>query len=247
MSNNEPEVAATIQTAPRVYQAIAAVMADLAKDGIGKDRKNEQQGYKFRGIDDVYNAIAPVLSRHNLCMLPRILSREITERQTQKGNALFYVVVEAEFELVSSEDGSKHTVRTYGEAMDSADKATNKAMSAAYKYAAMQTFAIPTEGDNDADSATHEVKPKSSAQAKRDGDWETLKAEVDACETVEALNLLVVSRAWQDAVKPLPKAWVQQIKDYVQTARDDFAKSPPINGTVQAAPNFDHLEDAIPH
>ena len=41
--------------------------------------------------------------------------------------------------------------------MDSGDKATNKAMSAAYKYAAMQAFAIPTEGDNDADSTTHEV------------------------------------------------------------------------------------------
>ena len=42
--------------------------------------------------------------------------------------------------------------------MDSGDKATNKAMSAAYKYAALQTFCIPTEGDNDADATTHEVK-----------------------------------------------------------------------------------------
>ncbi len=228
-------------TGPRVYQAIAAVMADLAKEGISKERKNEQQGYKFRGIDDVYNAIAPVLSRHNLCMLPRILSREVTERQTQKGNALFYVVVEAEFELVSSEDGSKHTVRTYGEAMDSADKATNKAMSAAYKYAAMQTFAIPTEGDNDADAVTQEVKPKSSAQAKRDGDWEALQAEVDACETLEALNLLVASPKWLEAVKPIPNAWKAQLRDYVQTARDEFTKPTP--GRAQVPANFDN----IPH
>ena len=42
--------------------------------------------------------------------------------------------------------------------MDSGDKATNKAMSAAFKYAAFQAFAIPTESDNDADSTTHEVK-----------------------------------------------------------------------------------------
>jgi hypothetical protein len=41
--------------------------------------------------------------------------------------------------------------------MDSGDKATNKAMSAAYKYMAMQLFCIPTEGDNDADSSTHEI------------------------------------------------------------------------------------------
>jgi hypothetical protein len=41
--------------------------------------------------------------------------------------------------------------------MDSGDKGTNKAMSAAYKYAAFQAFSIPTEADNDADGHTHHV------------------------------------------------------------------------------------------
>jgi hypothetical protein len=140
-----------------VYEAIAAVSAELAVAGIGKDRKNAQQGYSFRGIDDVFNALAPVLARHSLVILPRVMSREVVERQTQKGGALFYVTVGVEFDFVSAKDGSKHTVVTYGEAMDSADKATNKAMSAAYKYAAMQAFCIPTVGDNDADATTHDV------------------------------------------------------------------------------------------
>lgn len=138
-----------------IYKAIAAVSLDLSKEGIAKDRKNDQQGYKFRGIDDVYNALAPIIAKHGLVILPRILSRAVTERQTAKGGVLFYVVVEAEFDFVAAADGSRHVVRTYGEAMDSADKATNKAMSAAYKYAAFQTFCIPTEGDHDADATTH--------------------------------------------------------------------------------------------
>jgi hypothetical protein len=146
------------QTAKNVYQLIAAVTKALAHDGISKSRKNQQQGYSFRGIDDVYNALAPVLAEHELVILPRMLSREVVERTTQKGGVLFNVTVEAEFDFVSAADGSKHVVKTYGEAMDSADKATNKAMSAAYKYAAFQTFCIPTEGDNDADATTHEVK-----------------------------------------------------------------------------------------
>lgn len=141
----------------KVYQAICAIAGEMAKDGISKGRKNQQQGYNFRGIDDVYNALAPMLARNSLVILPRMVGREVTERQTTKGGNLFYVTVEAEFDFVSAEDGSKHTVRTFGEAMDSADKATNKAMSAAYKYAAFQTFCIPTEGDNDADATTHEV------------------------------------------------------------------------------------------
>lgn len=145
-----------------VYQAISAVQADLAQVGISKDRKNTQgSGYSFRGIDDVYNALSPIMAKHGLCMLPRVLSREFVERQSKSGGALFYITVDMEFDLVAA-DGSKHTIRTFGEAMDSGDKATNKAMSAAYKYAAFQAFCIPTEGDNDADSQTHAVAPKSA-------------------------------------------------------------------------------------
>ena len=153
----------------KVYAAINAVQRELAHTGITKDRKNAQQGYNFRGIDDVFNALSPLLAKHALCILPRCTSRECVERTTQKGGALFYVTVAAEFDFVSAEDGSKHTVCTFGEAMDSADKATNKAMSAAYKYAAFQAFAIPTEGDNDADGHTYEVAPSEQQAAKGEG------------------------------------------------------------------------------
>jgi hypothetical protein len=146
---------------PNVYACIAAVSGEIAQTGISKDRKNQQQGYSFRGIDDVYNALAPMLSKHKLVVIPRFLNRVQTERESAKGGVIFSVVVEAEFDFVSAADGSKHTARAFGEAMDSADKATNKAMSAAYKYAAFQTFCIPTEGDNDADAKTPEpVAPK---------------------------------------------------------------------------------------
>ena len=142
-------------TAKKVYEAIALVTASLAKEGISKDRKNEAQGYKFRGIDDVYNALAPFLAGAKLCILPNVQERLVVERVNAKGTILLYVTVKVDFAFVSAEDGSDHHVVTYGEAMDSGDKATNKAMSAAYKYAAMQAFCIPTEGDNDADSTTH--------------------------------------------------------------------------------------------
>ncbi len=148
-----------------VYKAIAKITAAMASEGIGKDRKNQQQGYSFRGIDDVYNVLSRMLADAGLCIIPRILKRDMIERQTQKGGTLFYVTVEAEYDLIAVEDGSKHTARVFGEAMDSGDKATNKAMSAAYKYLAFQTFAIPTEGDNDADAHTHEVKPSQARPA----------------------------------------------------------------------------------
>ncbi|BAE74205.1 ERF superfamily protein [Sodalis glossinidius str. 'morsitans'] len=142
----------------KVYSAISNVARDLAATGIKKEGNNTQQGFKFRGIDQVYTALAPVLAKYGLVILPRIVERMVTERATRQGGVLFYVTVKAEFDFVATEDGSKHTVTTYGEAMDSGDKATNKAMSIAYKYAAFQAFCIPTEETAiDADAEVHEV------------------------------------------------------------------------------------------
>lgn len=152
---------------PLVFTKIAAVQGELAHTGIGKDSENTFDRYKFRGIDAVYNALAPLLAKHGLCVLPRIIERDCQERTSRKGEPMFYVTVTAEFDFVAAEDGSIHTVRTYGEAMDRSDKATNKAMSAAYKYAAFMAFAIPTEGDNDADASTPEIA--ASGPAVRNG------------------------------------------------------------------------------
>ena len=144
----------------QVYEAISAGAREMATTGISKDRTNTQQNFKFRGIDQVYNALAPALVNHGLLILPRITERTVTERTTPKGTVLFYVVVKAEFDFVSTKDGSVHTVVTYGEAMDSGDKATNKAMSIAYKYAAFQAFCIPTEETAiDADAEIHHIQP----------------------------------------------------------------------------------------
>lgn len=152
-----------MSTGADVYKLIAKVSAELAQSGISKDRKNQQQGYAFRGIDDVLNTLAPVISKHGLVILPRVLSRDVVERETKQGGTLFYVTVSAAFDFIAASDGSSHTVQTFGEAMDSADKATNKAQSAAYKYAAILTFCIPTEGDNDADAHTHEPQPRQTS------------------------------------------------------------------------------------
>lgn len=190
------------QQAPHVYTAISAVMAHLAKSGIAKDRKNDSQGYAFRGIDDVYNALAATLAEVGLCILPSVKSRTVTEKVNQRGNTLFYVCVDVDFAFVSAKDGSSHIVSVSGEAMDSGDKATNKAMSAAFKYACLQAFCIPTEGDNDADSTTHQVAatpapaPKSPAKPKLAGATDVAsittlasQAGVELSAICEALNI----------------------------------------------------------
>ena len=160
-----------------VYQAICRVQADLAKQGIAKNQRNKGQGFNFRGIDDVLNALSALLAEHKLVIIPRVSEREVVERTTAKGTVMFYVTVLVEYQLTSAEDGSWVLAKAVGEASDTGDKATNKAMSAAYKYMAIQTFAIPTEGDNDADA--HSPEP---VQPARD-----VAAMIRRCTTLAAL------------------------------------------------------------
>lgn len=141
----------TANNVPQVYGAIAAVMGALSKEGIAKLERNKEQGYQFRGIDSIYSALSAKLVEHGLLMLPRVVKREHYEKVTKSGAVLLYARLEMEYDMVAVADGSKHVISTYGEAMDSGDKSGNKAMSAAYKYAAIQAFCIPTVGEPDAD------------------------------------------------------------------------------------------------
>jgi len=204
----------------KVYKAINAVQAELSSVGITKDRRNMQgSGYNFRGIDDVYNAIAPLLAKHSLCILPRVLARECIERISKSGGALFYVTVEVEFDFVSADDGSKHTVKTFGEAMDSGDKATNKAMSAAYKYAAFQAFSIPTESDNDADAHTHSVSASRPAPQIDAGMMADHIAAIDASANKEELQ--AAYKAAYDACKG-DQNWIAKV---IKAKADRIAKA----------------------
>lgn len=139
----------------KVLEAIRGVMHDISQHGISKGQKNKEQGYAYRGIDDVLNALSPLYVKHGLVIIPVVIERNVTQSQTKSGSALWKVTVKVEYTLWGS-DGSTITSSTYGEAMDSADKATNKALSAAYKYLAIQLFAIPVVGTPDADESTPE-------------------------------------------------------------------------------------------
>lgn len=143
------------QKSPHVLTGIKQVMQAFADKGIAKSHKNESQGFKFRGIDDVMNRMAQHLVEAGLVIVPNIRNREVYERVNSRGNPLFYVTVQVDFTVWSTVDGSSVVCSVPGEAMDSGDKATNKALSIAYKYMAFQLFAIPI--DEDPDRHTHEV------------------------------------------------------------------------------------------
>lgn len=133
----------------------------IAQVGISKDQRNQDQKYNFRGIDDVMDAVSPLLAQHGIIVVPFALSREQELYQTKSGGNNFKVVVKMRYDFTSDEDGSFVRVEMYGEAMDTSDKASNKATSAAYKYALFQLLCIPIQGtpeEREADFSTPESR-----------------------------------------------------------------------------------------
>ena len=138
-----------------IYKQLIACLRGTS--AITKDKKNAQQGYRFRGIDDVYNALHPIFEENGVLPVPEVLESRREERQTKGGGNLIYTVLKLKVTFYA-EDGSNVSAIVQGEGMDSADKSTNKAMSAAYKYALFQLLCIPTEETaQDADAETPEM------------------------------------------------------------------------------------------
>lgn len=152
---------------PKIYGALVACMRSIAEEGIGKNRKNDAQGFRFRGIDDVYGAVVGELAANRVIILPDVLSMQMTVRTQANGKNSYHALAQIRYTFVSAEDGSSHQVTVYGEGVDQGDKAVAKALSAAFKYACFQVFCIPVEGVQiDADETTPPatVTPKKSVR-----------------------------------------------------------------------------------
>ena len=133
----------------KIFEAICGVMADVG--AVKKNKKNTQQGFMFRGIDEVMNALNPAMVQNKVFAVPEVTEEIREERQTAKGGTIFYTRLKITYRFYTT-DGSFVEAKVIGEAMDSGDKATNKAMSIAYKYACFQVFSIPTEDIAEPDS-----------------------------------------------------------------------------------------------
>lgn len=140
-----------------IYEAICNVMSEIG--AIEKSKKNQQQGFMYRGVDDVMNALQPLLVKYKVFIVPEVLEQTREERTTKNGNTVIYSVCKVKYTFYA-DDGSFVQAVVVGEGMDSGDKATNKAMSIAFKYACFQTFCIPTEEMVDPDAESHEITPQ---------------------------------------------------------------------------------------
>lgn len=140
-----------------IHKKMIAVMQEVSF--IGKEQKNTSQGFNFRGIDDIYNNLHQIMSKHGVFCRAEIISKTREERKTPRGGMLAFTCLRMRYFFVA-EDGSEVWTDVEGEGMDSGDKSSNKAMAVGHKYALLQAFMIPTKEMNDPDAESPEAAPK---------------------------------------------------------------------------------------
>lgn len=193
-----------------IYESITNIMQESI--AIGKEKLNKQQGFKYRGIDDVMNTFYPLLSKHKVFIVPEVLGQQREERTTAKGGNLIYSIMKIKYTFYA-EDGTSVSAVVVGEGMDSADKASNKAMAVGMKYAMFQVFCIPTEEMPDSDSET----PPSSTPKKEEKQDVPFKVEEPKPMTLEeARQMGFTYNGKEYVVATMTEEQLLAMKDYTK-------------------------------
>lgn len=137
----------------QIYQKMASILKETK--AITKSEKNQQQGFRFRGIDNVMNELHELFAKNDVFILQEVQGFTTENRPTKSGGTNTFTRATIRFRYMTT-DGSYVETVNVGEAMDSGDKGMNKAMSIALKYSLLQMFLIPTEEPKDPDATTPE-------------------------------------------------------------------------------------------
>ena len=148
---------------PTVHQAIGKIISEM--EGVGKNQRNKEQGYNFRGVDDVLKVSHPLLGKHGVFIVPYVLEREVEERVAKSGAKGYCTHLHVEF-TVYGPQGDSFTASTWGEGLDYGDKSTNKAMTAAFKYLIFEIFAV-CDPEDDGDHESPEAGDAQPRQARQ--------------------------------------------------------------------------------
>lgn len=168
----------------KIIESLAAIMGEIG--AIGKTKKSTGVSFAYRGIDDVMNELHPLLAKYQVLTVPEVVDHKREERQTTSGKPMIYSIMTVKMHFVAV-DGSEVVATVVGEGMDLSDKAGNKAMAIAYKYACFQVFCIPTEEMAKAEPDGYQ--PETSRPST-----EQLRTYIDNCSTIEEFRTM--KEAW---------------------------------------------------
>lgn len=149
-----------------LYQKISQVMRDV--EYLSKDDKVEFGNTKYKAISEekVTSTIRASLIKNGLVIIP------IEQEAGRTGNIS---TVNTKYKIIDIDSGQFEIIVSSGEGADTQDKGVGKAMTYAYKYLLLRTFAIPTGEDPDKISSAELDEKQRKEEEKR-----MKEAEADA-------------------------------------------------------------------
>lgn len=159
-----------------IYKALTAIQKEIG--AIGKNKRSPGVTYAYRGIDDVMNELHPLLAEFGVTIVPEVMEQTRENRVMSKGTPMIYSIMKIRFHFYAI-DGSEVMATVIGEGMDTSDKASNKAMAIAYKYACFQVFCIPTEEMAKADPDGYMPEPSTAVPTQAE-----LEQYIANCSTI---------------------------------------------------------------
>lgn len=161
----------------KVHEALSAVMADV--QAVGKNDVNKQQGWSFRGVDAVVNAVGPALRKHGVTVVPKMISCDRRDVPVSEKKSAHECVVEVEYRIIGPE-GDELAGTSVGESIDYGDKATAQAMSVAYRTWWLQLLCVPTDEPDPDERIVERAPAEDPAVTARKQAWRALRVEVAA-------------------------------------------------------------------
>lgn len=229
---------------PTIYDALSRVMA--AVQAVRKGDRNNEQGYNFRGIDAVVNAVGPALREHGVLVVPEVLEVGYRDVQTSRGKPSRECTVKVRYRF-HGPAGDYIDAVVPGESMDFGDKGAAKAMSVAFRIALLQALAIPT------DEPEHEPDAHSYERAeRREPSPRSVALRMAASDATTAEELREVWDRTNAAGKAgeITAEEVSQIRAHITSRGEEVAKAAPTGvepaGDEQADLGGDWPEPARP-
>lgn len=140
----------------QVYSAWTAALEQVR--AVPKGDVNQGEGFKYRSIDAVMNAVHGALAAHGLAIIPEAAAQTRTEVQSRRGAAGAHLVMEVTFRVIHA-SGESFTAQVTGEATDYQGRCTSKAYTMALKTLLLQALCIPLVGEDPDGEQVDEVAP----------------------------------------------------------------------------------------
>lgn len=216
---------------PEDWQMIHTLMARILADvgPVLKDQTNTHQNYNFRGIDQVVNKVNAAFKEHRVFLTSKIEHFALRDAMTTANKPTREATLRVVFRF-HAPDGSFVETEVPGEALDTSDKTTPKAMSVALRIALLQMLLLPTtEPTTDHDYLT------------RDG--------VGAMSPTVSAYLLerLITAPLPEVVGPIRamisehSAWDRPVREDAATWAANFADR--LSQIIDEAPDYPTLQD----